>query len=128
METVGASQDAPVPTALTEDMRRLLTAFDDQLIEALRAAIIRLVCVAWMLAQPDAFKKAILVVYAPRYREVITAMPTKAHRGAAMMRHVADIKSIHSSNDCEHHRRPIDVVMTTQPSSRRRLAEARGKW
>ena len=40
-----------------------------------------------------------------------------------MMRHVADIKSTHSSNNCEHHRRPLDVIMTTQPSSRRRLAE-----
>ena len=77
---------------------------------------------------PWASTWAILVVYAPRYREVITAMPTKAHRGAAMMRHVADIKSTHSSNDCEHHRRPLDVIMTTQPSSRRRLAEARGQW
>ena len=37
------------------------------------------------------------------YREVLTAMPTKAHRGAAMMRHVADIKFTHSSNNCEHH-------------------------
>ena len=74
---------------------------------------------------PWASTWAILVVYAPRYREVITAMPTKAHRGAAMMRHVADIKSTHSSNDCEHQRRPLDVIMTTQPSSRRRLAEAR---
>ena len=55
-------------------------------------------------------------------------MPTKAHRGAAMMRHVADIKYTHSSNNCEHHRRPLDVIMTTQPSSRRRLAEARGQW
>ena len=72
---------------------------------------------------PWASTWAILVVYAPRYREVITAMPTKAHRGAAMMRHVADIKSTHSSNDCEHQRRPLDVIMTTQPSSRRRLAE-----
>ena len=45
-------------------------------------------------------------------------MPTKAHRGAAMMRHVADIKSTHSSNNCEHYRRPLDVIMTTQPSSR----------
>ena len=77
---------------------------------------------------PWASTWAILVVYAPRYREVITAMPTKAHRGAAMMRHVADIKSILSSNDCEHQRRPLDVIMTTQPSSRRRLAEARGQW
>ena len=77
---------------------------------------------------PWASTWAILVVYAPRYREVITAMPTKAHRGAAMMRHVADIKSTHSSNNCEHHRRPLDVIMTTQPSSRRRLAEAQGQW
>ena len=40
-------------------------------------------------------------------------MPIKAHSGAAMMRHVADIKSIHSSNNCEHYRRPLDVIMTT---------------
>ena len=31
---------------------------------------------------PWASTWAILVVYAPRYREVITAMPTKAHREA----------------------------------------------
>ena len=44
-------------------------------------------------------------------------MPTKAHRDAVMMRHVADIKSTHSSNNCEHHRHPLDVVMTTQPTA-----------
>ena len=38
----------------------------------------------------------------------------------------ADTTSVHSGNDSWRWKRPLDVVMTTQPSFRRRLAEARG--
>ena len=49
--------EAPAPVAaLPSDVHRALTAFDDRLVDALAAAVIRLVCSAWLLAQPDDFK------------------------------------------------------------------------
>jgi hypothetical protein len=51
-----ATTSAASAVAMTEEMRGVLAAFDNNLIEALRGAIIRLVCVAWLLAQPDDFK------------------------------------------------------------------------
>ena len=59
------------------------------------------------------------------YTKIVTA---EALGGTTVMRHDADTRSLHSNNDWEHQQRPLDVVMTTQPSSRRRLAEARGQW
>ena len=60
------------------------------------------------------------------YTKIVTAMTAEALGGTTVMRHDADTRSIHSNNDWEHQQRPLDVVMTTQPSSRRRLAEAQG--
>ena len=51
-----ATTSAASAVAMTEEMRGVLAAFDNNLIEALRGAIIRLVCVAWLRAQPDDFK------------------------------------------------------------------------
>ena len=51
-----ATTSAASAVAMTEEMRGVLAAFDNNLIEALRGAIIRLVCVAWLLAQPDDLK------------------------------------------------------------------------
>ena len=38
---------------LLDEMYDILTAFDDRLVDALKASVIRLVCVEWLLAQPD---------------------------------------------------------------------------
>ena len=42
--------------ALPPDVYQALTAFDDRLVEALANAVIRLVCAAWLLAQPTDFR------------------------------------------------------------------------
>ena len=49
--------------------------------------------------------------------------PWRHNGDATRWRH---LKSMHSSNGPEHWQRPFDVVMTTQPNSHRRLAEAQG--
>ena len=38
---------------LLDEMYDILTAFDDRLVDALKTSVIRLVCVEWLLAQPD---------------------------------------------------------------------------
>ena len=55
-----------------------------------------------------------------------TAMTSEAHGGTAVIQNDADTTSVHSGNDSWRWKRPLDVVMTTQPSFRRRLAEAQG--
>ena len=55
-ESIDVEAEDTTALALPEDVRRALTAFDDRLVEALAASVIRLVSSSWLLAQLAGFQ------------------------------------------------------------------------